>query len=60
MPWPVVLPFFKVERLLGRAALLDPARMVLRGFSMGGADAPRSSITFGGKTMPLAVGGVGR
>jgi predicted esterase len=26
-----------VERLLGRAQLLDPARVVLRGFSMGGA-----------------------
>ena len=29
--------FVAVERLLGRAALLDPARVVLRGFSMGGA-----------------------
>jgi predicted esterase len=29
--------FLEVERLLGRAALLDPARVVLRGFSMGGA-----------------------
>jgi pimeloyl-ACP methyl ester carboxylesterase len=29
--------FFGVERLLGRAALLDPSRVVLRGFSMGGA-----------------------
>jgi predicted esterase len=29
--------FLDVERLLGRAALLDPARVVLRGFSMGGA-----------------------
>ncbi len=29
--------FIAVERLLGRAALLDPARVVLRGFSMGGA-----------------------
>jgi dienelactone hydrolase len=27
----------RVERLLGREQLLDPARMVLRGFSMGGA-----------------------
>jgi predicted esterase len=29
--------FVSVERLLGRDALLDPARVVLRGFSMGGA-----------------------
>jgi predicted esterase len=29
--------FLEVERLLGRAVLLDPARVVLRGFSMGGA-----------------------
>jgi hypothetical protein len=29
--------FFAVERLLGREQLLDPARVVLRGFSMGGA-----------------------
>lgn len=29
--------FIAVERLLGREALLDPARKVLRGFSMGGA-----------------------
>jgi pimeloyl-ACP methyl ester carboxylesterase len=29
--------FVAVERLLGRGVLLDPARVVLRGFSMGGA-----------------------
>jgi pimeloyl-ACP methyl ester carboxylesterase len=29
--------FLNVEGLLGRAGLLDPARVVLRGFSMGGA-----------------------
>jgi predicted esterase len=29
--------FAAVERLLGRGQLLDPARVVLRGFSMGGA-----------------------
>src|SRR5262249_45111414 len=29
--------FLAVERLLGRAALLDTSRTVLRGFSMGGA-----------------------
>lgn len=29
--------FVSVERMLGRAQLLDPARMVLRGYSMGGA-----------------------
>lgn len=29
--------FLAVERLLGRDQLLDPARVVLRGFSMGGA-----------------------
>jgi predicted esterase len=29
--------FVAVERLLGRVSLLDPARIVLRGFSMGGA-----------------------
>jgi predicted esterase len=29
--------FVNVERLLGRDQLLDPARVVLRGFSMGGA-----------------------
>ncbi len=29
--------FMAVERLLGREALLDPTRKVLRGFSMGGA-----------------------
>jgi predicted esterase len=29
--------FIAVERLLGRSELLDPARIVLRGFSMGGA-----------------------
>jgi predicted esterase len=29
--------FVAVERLLGREALLDPLRVVLRGFSMGGA-----------------------
>jgi dienelactone hydrolase len=31
--------FLAVERLLGREALVDPARFVLRGFSMGGAGA---------------------
>lgn len=29
--------FVSVERLLGRERLIDPSRMVLRGFSMGGA-----------------------
>jgi pimeloyl-ACP methyl ester carboxylesterase len=29
--------FLRIERLLGRDQLLDPARVVLRGFSMGGA-----------------------
>jgi dienelactone hydrolase len=29
--------FVAVESMLGRASLLDPARLVLRGFSMGGA-----------------------
>lgn len=29
--------FLAVERMLGRGAMLDPSRIVLRGFSMGGA-----------------------
>jgi len=35
--WEALESFLAVEQILGRGGLMDPQRMVLRGFSMGGA-----------------------